>query len=260
MKLLLTIAVAAGAGFVGTDAPEASAPARAEVKGRVLFVGPLPELTGSVEFDGKPPEVKPLVIEAETAKGCVHEGEVDDTDRSLLIGEGGGVANVVVLIDVEGVQAEAPEQPIELDQKSCRFEPHVTVVPAGATVAFLNSDGVQHNVHTYTLKNKAFNRTIAPGGKDRQKLERADHIEIKCDIHPWMNSWLIVTDRPYWAITDASGAFTLPPLPAGTHTVEYWHEKLGKKKGELVVAEDGSAPPIALEWAMSKPGRGRRRK
>ena len=75
---------------------------------------------------------------------------VDDTDRSLLIGKNDGIANVVVHgRGRRAPRSKVPEKAIHLDQKGCRFEPHVIVVPVGATLEFLNSDKVSHNVHTY---------------------------------------------------------------------------------------------------------------
>jgi plastocyanin len=257
MKTLIAIGIAAGAAIIGTDAKDVT-PATA-ISGRVLFVGPLPDAGGTVKYDGEAPESKPLVIEESKSEGCVHSGSVDKTDRSLIISDGGGIANVVVMVDVGDSDVKPPEKSVALDQKSCRFEPHVTVVQAGTTVEFLNSDDISHNVHTYAAKNDGFNKIISAGAKESQKLDKADRIEIKCDIHPWMNSWLIVADTPYFAVTGADGSFTLPKLPAGTHKLEYWHEKLGKNKGEITVGADGSAEAVTLKWgASTKKKRGRR--
>jgi len=254
MKILFAISLAAGAAIATPAVPAAST-----ATGRVVFVGPLPEgHTGTVKFDGEKPEVKPLVIDAEKSVGCVHEGSVDTTNMSLVIGPDGGLANVVVMVEVAGAKFEAPEEPVALDQKSCRFEPHVTVVGVGTTVDFHNSDEISHNVHTYAAKNDQFNKIIAAGSKETQKLDKADRIEIKCDIHPWMNSWLIVTDAPFFAVTHAKGEFHIEGLPAGTHKVEYWHEQLGKNKGEITVDADGAAG-VTLEWGMEEKSSGGRR-
>jgi len=263
MKTLIAIGIAAGAAVMGTEATPSATPAasaRSPIEGRVVFVGPLPDNGGAVKFEGEAPEAKPLVIEESKSEGCVHDGAVDPTDRSLLIGENGGIANVVVMVEADGVEPKVPDAPVHLDQKGCRFSTHVSVVHTGTTVEFLNSDSISHNVHTYAAKNDGFNKIIAAGSKETQKLDKADRIEIKCDIHPWMNSYLIVTDAPFFAVTDAKGNFTLPALPPGTHKIEYWHETLGKNKGEITVGEDGQAEPIHLEWGASekKSKRGRR--
>jgi plastocyanin len=256
--------VAASAALVGAD-PAPVAPRAAPVAtGRVVFAGAPPAAsTGTVKFKGEKPELKPLVIEPAKSEGCAHEGEsVDSTDQTLIIGPDGGLANVVVMVMVKGAEPKVPDEPVHLDQKTCRYEPHSTVVPEGTTVVFLNSDGISHNVHTYAKKNDGFNKIISAGSKETQKLDKSDQIEIKCDIHPWMNAWLIVTAAPFSAVTDAKGEFTIAGLPAGTHQVEFWHEKLGKNKGEITVAADGTASMPTLEWGLEDKGdsgRGRRR-
>lgn len=225
--------------------------------GRVVLVG---EAAGRAVLEGAAPEAKPLVIEAEKAKGCVPDGgAMDTTDQSLLVSKDGGIANVVIEVSVEGQTAKVPEKPVHLDQSKCRFEPHVVVIPAGTTVEYLNSDAVSHNVHTYAKRNDSMNKTIAAGGKESQKYEKSDQIEVKCDIHPWMNSHLIVTGAPFYAVSDADGKFALAGLPAGTHKVDYWHEKLGKGKAEITVKDDGTTDGFEIKLGGEKKGGGRRR-
>ncbi len=214
---------------------------------------------GTVSFEGDKPDVEELEIVAQKAEGCVASGTVDATDRSLLIGEGDGIANVVVMIEVKGAEVVVPEAPIVLDQRGCRFEPHVVAIPAGATVEFLNSDKVSHNVHLYPGKNDPFNGTVGAGSKAERVLEKEDKIRVKCDIHPWMESWVLVTETPYMAVTAADGSFSIPDLPPGEYKVEMWHEKLGKADTELTVAADGSSAPIEVKMgAAKKKSRGRR--
>lgn len=225
--------------------------------GRVLFVG---DAAGRAVHDGPAPETKPLSIDAKAAEGCVPGGgTVENTDQSLIVSKDGGVANVVIEIAVEGAPIKVPEKPVHLDQSKCRFEPHVVVVPVGTTVEFLNSDAVSHNVHTYAKRNDSMNKTIAAGGKETQKYEKSDQIEVKCDIHPWMNSYLVVTGAPFYAVTDAEGKFSVAALPAGTHKVDYWHEKLGKGKAEITVKDDGTTDGFEIKLGGEKKGGGRRR-
>ena len=79
-----------------------------------------------------------------------------------------------------------------------------------------------------SLKNKAFNRQITAGGAPIEwTAEAAENVQIVCDLHPWMKSYLIVKDHPYVAITDEKGAFKIDGVPPGEYTVKCWHEKLG---------------------------------
>lgn len=244
MKALTTLAFAAAlcaaAGATATD--PVAAPLKVEGK-----------VTGTVKFDGKPPELKPLGVTDEKAKGCTHgDAKVDATDPKLIVSKEGCLANVVVFIEVEGEKAKPSEKPLEIDQKSCSFRPHVRVVPAGSKVVFLNSDEVSHNVHTYATKNDSFNKTIAPGSKEEQMLAKGDKIQVKCDIHDWMSAWIFVADTPYAAVTGEDGSFTIEGLKPGKYKVELWHETLGKGKAEATVKEDGSCEPLEIKMGEKK--------
>ena len=261
MKKLLVLSMLSAAGLAvaqSTDQPtstsymkNANPPAAGVVTGAAK---------GRVVFDGEKEELEPLIIDAKAAEGCTHgDNVVDAQDRSLLIDDKGGIANVVLTIDVADAKVEVHDTPVQLDQKSCRFEPHVMIIPVGSTVEYLNSDGVSHNVHTYPTKNDAINKLIPAGSKESQVLDKADRIEIKCDIHPWMNSHLIVSDTPFVAVSAPDGSFEIAGLPAGDYKLEIWHEKLGKADAKVTIAADGSSEAIEVELGAKKKGRGRRR-
>lgn len=213
------------------------------------------KVTGRVSFEGEKPEIKPLDIPEEKSKGCTKEGKAMETvNESLLLGKDGGLANVVVSVEVPDAKVVVPDKPVDLDQMACHYVPHMVIVPVGTTVEYRNSDAVSHNVHSYPQKNDPINKTIVAGSKETQLLDKADKIEFKCDIHPWMNAWLIVSDSPYVAVTDADGNFAIEGLKAGEYKVKYWHEKLGKGEGKLVVKEDGSADKIDFKMGAEKKG------
>jgi plastocyanin len=211
------------------------------------------KVTGHVKFDGKAPELKPLAITDEQAKGCCpSDKKVSSKDPSLMVDDKGGIANVVVSIEVAGAKLEVPADALHIDQHECSFEPHVQVVPAGGKLAFLNSDKVSHNVHTYAAKNDAFNQTIAPGSKEERVLAKGEKFQVKCDIHPWMSSWVFVSETPYYAITKADGSFEIKGLKPGTYKVELWHETLGKGKAEVVIKDDGTSEPLEIKMGEKK--------
>ncbi len=249
MKSLLLLCLAAGAAYGWTvNADEASAN---------VEVG---SISGTITFDGKVPEPKPAlsIKEAET-EGCVHtDGKMDAADRSLLISKEGAIANVVLTI--EATDVKVPEEPIVLDQKGCRFEPRVVVAPVGSTVRFLNSDETNHNIHTFCKKNQALNKNVAGGANLEQKLDKAEVIDVKCDVHTWMKSYVIVTEASHYAVTGADGTFKIEGLPAGEYKVEWWHEELGKGK-ETVKVEAGADTKFDQKiGAKKKSGGGRRRR
>jgi len=162
------------------------------------------------------------------------------------------VVFVVVTIEVAGAELKAPAEPFVIDQKGCRFDPHVRVMPAGGKIQFLNSDEVSHNIHIYPSKNDPFNKTVAPGSKEEVVLAKGDKIQAKCDIHTWMSAWIYVTDTPYSALSDADGSFWIGGRKHGNYKVELWHEMLGKQKAEVEVKEDGTSTPLDLKMGMKK--------
>jgi plastocyanin len=246
MKTPITLSIAAVLGSIAF-ASATHTTAVAPVEGKV---------TGSVKFDGKPPEMAPLAITDEKAKGCCPSGtSMDTSDPTLVVSKTGGIANVVVTIDVPGMKSEPAAEPIHIDQKLCRFEPHVLVLTEGSKVVFLNSDEVSHNVHTYATRNDVFNKTIAPGSKEEQVLAKGDKVTVKCDIHDWMSAVVFVTDTPYYAVTAEDGSFSIAGLKPGKYKAELWHEKLGKEKAEVLVKEDGSCDPIEVKMGEKKKGK-----
>jgi hypothetical protein len=75
-------------------------------------------------------------------------------------------------------------------------------------------------------------------------------VPIKCDVHSWMNSYIGVVSNPFFAVTGDDGTFDLSELPAGTYTIEAWHEKYGTQTQEVTVG-DGDAQEISFSFSAS---------
>jgi len=188
-------------------------------------------ISGTVKFKGTAPAPKKLDV-GKDKEVCA---KTPKTDPSLIV-EGGNLVNAVVTItDIKkGKKIELKK--VQLDQKGCEYNPHVLAFPAGSTVAILNDDGILHNVHSYSKVNTAFNMAQPKFKKTLDvKIEKPEAVEVKCDVHGWMHGWLVATETPYFAVTDKSGSFKLDNVPAGSYTVEVWHEKLGKSTQKVTV-------------------------
>ena len=250
MKLLLIPALAAGAALLPNAKQDPPAAGNA---------GPAGSVAGKAVFEGERPEAKPeFTPKEEEKKGCNHD-HMNLKDQSLLIDEKGGVANVVVLIDVEGAEVKPRAEPVEIDQLGCNFEPHVQVLRVGETLRFKNSDETNHNIHTYPKKQTPMNNNVAGGSTMDVKLEKEEVIPVKCDIHTWMSSYAVVTEASHFAVSKADGSFEIKDVPPGTYKAEWWHETLGKGKADVTVE---AGKPATLELKLSaekKEGGGRRR-
>ena len=208
-------------------------------------------IAGTVKFDGVPPARKPVEI-SKDREVC---GAAPLYDESLIVGAGGGIANAVV--SIPAIDKGAPLTPLKgvrFDQKNCAYTPHVLAFPMGSTVDIVNSDGILHSVRTDSKRNSAldmaqppFKRVIVAG-----PLKYPESIGVSCDAHNWMHGWWFVAGNPYYAVTDASGSFTIRNVPPGTYTLEVWQEKLGTQRRKVTV---GPGKTATVGFTMA-PGNG----
>ncbi|MBI3989204.1 MAG: carboxypeptidase regulatory-like domain-containing protein [candidate division NC10 bacterium] len=206
-------------------------------------------ITGVVKFRGTPlvPEMIKITRDVEVC------GKEPKFSEALLVSQKGGLKNAVIsLVDIkQGKAWEAMDSP-KLDQNGCRFIPHVLVLPAGVTFDLVNSDKILHNFHTTSAINPTLNKA-QPKFKPVMKVDlkkenvlKPDLMKVNCDVHEWMNAWIIIADHPYYAVTDEDGSFTLKDVPPGTYTLQVWHETLGKHTKGVSVKE-GTETKVSFE-------------
>ena len=201
---------------------------------------------GTVVFKGKAPERKEVNTKSDPY--CAKQAAV--TDEEVVVGKGGQLKNVVVRI-AKGLSGAFPVPATEvvMDQHGCSYVPHVAVAQAGQVVVVKNSDQTLHNVHTYKGASTIFNQAEIPGLPPMVKKfdGPSSIVKFKCDVHPWMTGYVAVTEHPFFAVTGDDGSFTIPNVPAGTYTVEAWHERFGTTTAEVTVAKD---KPGAVDLAL----------
>src|SRR5260370_19802152 len=179
-------------------------------------------VSGTVKYDGAPPAPKKVEVTKDKEVCALHPHFEED----LIVGSGGGIANAVVII--KGAKGDMKPSDVKFDQKGCDYVPHVLAFPAGSTVDIENSDGILHNIHTYSTKNPSFNMAQPKFKKEiKTKVAKAEAIKVTCDAHGWMHGWWVATDTPYFAVTDEKGNYSIAGVPPGNYEVEVWQEKLG---------------------------------
>jgi plastocyanin len=209
-------------------------------------------ITGTAVYDGKVPALKPLSVAAEPICSKQHETVPNEM---LVLGSGNTMANVLVRV-VSGLPAgktyPAPTAPVTMDQHGCQYKPHVMGIMVGQPFKVLNSDGILHNVHALPKVNATFNMAMPPTRKEASATfgKEEGMFVIKCDVHPWMQSYMGVFSHPFFAVTGADGKFTIANLPAGTYEVEAWHEKLGTQKSKVTV---GASDTQSASFKFSAP-------
>jgi plastocyanin len=194
-------------------------------------------ISGTVKFKGTAPAPKKLDV-GKDKEVCDKSPKYD---QSLMVKNGNIADAVVTITDIKkGKKIELKK--VSLDQQGCQYHPHVVAFPVGSPVEIINPDGILHNIHSYSKVNSAFNMAQPKFKKTMEvKIDKPEAIEVRCDVHGWMEGWLVATENPYFAVTDESGNFKLENVPAGTYTVEVWQQKLGKSSQKVTVKEKQDA-------------------
>jgi len=147
-------------------------------------------------------------------------------------------SNAVVYIDkISGKTFTPPPTPVPLDQVNLTFVPHVLPVLVGTKVAFPNSDDIRHNVFSPTPWSK-FNLGTYPKLTTKYYVfDKPGTVTLLCNVHAEMSAYVVVTETPYFAVTDKAGNFTLKNVPPGKYVLKVWHEK-AKPASMPIVVED----------------------
>ncbi|HVZ65152.1 MAG TPA: hypothetical protein VG936_11320 [Lacunisphaera sp.] len=115
--------------------------------------------------------------------------------------------------------------PAQIEQKDQEFRPYVTAIQVGTTVNFPNHDTVQHHVYSLSKPKRFEIPLYQSGASEAVVFDNPGIVTIGCNIHDWMVAYIVVLPTPYFAMTDATGAAALPPLPAGRYRLEVWHPR-----------------------------------
>ena len=204
-------------------------------------------IAGTILFKGKPPA--PLTIDTSMDPACSLGSATSTLPVEQVVAHAGKLANVFLYVrsgPPAAMQAgPSTATPVVMDQKNCRYTPHVLGVMADGSVEFRNSDPTMHNIHTVPAEagNETVDVSQTPRGAPHTEQFRKPELmlPIRCNNHPWMSAFLNVSATPFFAVSDASGNFTIAGLPPGDYVLGAMHEKLGEQTISLTVPAKGTA-------------------
>ncbi len=206
---------------------------------------------GTVRVRGNVPPLPPLKTSDAVAKLCGAR----IPDRTLIVGEAGGLSNAIVFLAGAVPPREggnSPRQPELVDQRGCEYVPPVLALRAGTEIEIRNSDPLLHNVRANN-SSPLFNFAMPVQGlRVRKQLPPSPiTLHLACDVHPWMHAVIRTFDHPYFAITDARGRYRLPDVPSGKQKLVFWHQRFPEKAIEVEAL--GSQPnAVDFAWAASE--------
>ncbi len=198
-------------------------------------------IAGKILYSGKPVRPKRFPVTQDMST-CGKTKEIYPVKV-----EQGGVAEAVVWLDdiTSGKAFNFPE-PV-MDQKNCEFVPHVLLIQAGA-MKMLNTDLCSHNIHVFSSANRELNLNIPPKMAPTEfTLMRPDQAMVRCEIHKWMEAYVIVAKNPYYVLSGTGGPYTLTDVPPGKYHIKVWQEKLGTQTQEVAV-ETGKTATVNFNF------------
>ncbi|MFM1802282.1 MAG: hypothetical protein RJA81_1634 [Planctomycetota bacterium] len=193
-------------------------------------------IKGRIVLGGAGPKLSPVVAKGDSAVKDAAVCAKEEIPNEGLVTDGSAVANVVVYLN--SPTAKNPELEaeivskagvIEIDQKNCKFIPHVSAMHSKQKLVFKSSDPVNHNVRYSAFSNQPFNQILAPNSKTMPLtlVPERRPLPLACDIHPWMKGFLMVFNHPFFVVTGADGSFEIKGIPAGSHKFVAWQESSG---------------------------------
>ena len=167
-------------------------------------------------------------------KGCGHTSMPSErcVFDATTLGLAGCIVGLTDITEGKAFEGELADEArtVVLDQKGCRYVPHVMLVRPGTKVAVKNSDPVEHNVKAF-FKNRGtlkFNLFSSSGAllepTPKTTLEKPGLYPLMCDVHFWMTGFIRAVPHPYHAVTGPDGTAVLTDVPPGRYRIGGWHE------------------------------------
>jgi plastocyanin len=238
-------------GFVtACGGKDVAPPATTAKPGKPVDAATAGSVSGKVVLTGTPPPVE--TVRMNTDPVCAQAG-ASSPSETAVVGANGAVKNAFVYVK-DGLDPaysfDVPTASVVLDQQGCKYTPHVAGVRVGQPIDIVNSDETLHNVHAMPMTNQEFNMGQPVKGFRMTKTFTAPEIMVRfvCNVHGWMRAYVGVMAHPYFAVTDADGAFKIPNLPPGTYTIGLWHETFGAQEQKVTIAEKQDAT-VSLTYA-----------
>ena len=214
------------------------------------------DITGTVTITGKPNSKDETFYAPVT--GC-GEGPTRRTENWKISpkGELGDVVVWIVDPKFKTMTVSAPPEPIpevEIRQLGCRYVPHVIAVQSGVPFNIINGDPTLHNVRANASNGPGqppgpdlFNiGQPRQGQTDEEKFDTPGVYSLACNVHGWMQAWVMALPTRNFGVSDTDGKFKLyqskgDVLVDGDYKIDAWHPRFADKIEETIHVKNGSA-------------------
>lgn len=169
----------------------------------------------------------PRLKESRSVTGYVFLNKKTDTESRKIPSQ----RALVVLRNVPARLVPEFRGDKELNQIKKTFVPHFLPMVLGEGLNIENSDDIPHGVQIVKIRSFPEGKLIGeklilngftePNGGIQRRLRQKGFMEVRCNMHPGMISYILVAPRPYlYTFTDQNGQFELY-LPKDLPAREY---------------------------------------
>lgn len=202
-------------------------------------------INGFVKFVGEVPRPPQHRLTYDTVP-C-HAKAVPD--ESLVIGPKRGIRYAVVTLEGSANSRPIGRDTIHyLDCLHCRFVPHVLALSVGDSVMIKDYDPVYHSLEAVVPGGETLaSWTVNPKGMTPAAArptfvpKKPEIVAIVCNAHPWMVAYVVVTDTPYYTVTDERGHYEISGVPPGHYVLKVWTERLGQQEQKILLTRGSLA-------------------
>src|SRR3954464_10076749 len=185
------VACGGGSSETSNKSGDASSPS-ATPAGQRVDTATAGTVKGVVTLDGAAPKNEAIKMNADPV--CVRENKSPQFHETYLVGsDGKSLANVFVYVKdgLGNYVYDTPTDAVTIDQKECRYHPHVFGARVGQKLMIKNSDPTLHNIHALPKTNKEFNVAEPVQGMTQEHVFTAKEVMVpfKCEVHGWMNAY-----------------------------------------------------------------------
>ena len=134
---------------------------------------------------------------------------------------------------------------VTIAQVDRELNPFVTIVQTGTAIDFPNRDPIKHHLYSFSPA-KPFEIKLYAGQPSTPIVfDKPGAVALGCNIHDWMEAYVLVVDSPYFAKTDSKGQARIANIPAGNYRLKIWHPQ---QKADVAVRDVSlSTAPLQLD-------------
>jgi plastocyanin len=151
--------------------------------------------------------------------------QAGDIAASVTTPAGLPLADAAVVLEPLSGNIPGPRTAATIAQRDRELIPHATIVQTGTAIEFPNHDPFKHHLYSFSPA-KVFEIKLYLG-KPAQPVvfDKPGEVALGCNIHDWMEAYVLVVDSPYFAKTGVDGHARIANVPPGSYRLKWWHPR-----------------------------------